>query len=187
MIGRHIEIDCADGDAHPVRAQVTQTEDALPVRDNDEVDRRPAAALQDPVDVGDVLGTDVEPPVPPKDVAEHQAGLPHRGRVDDRDHLFDVLVDEPVEERFVAVEHPLEKDVALQVVRLPPVHLECPLDFELERGYPGPEQAVELQAEPFLFGETRPLVEQRVVENLPAALVNLVVLLARQRVDLDRK
>jgi len=81
----------------------------------------------------------------------------------------------------------LQKDVALQVVRLAPVLFQRPLDFLLERRDPRPQQAVEVQAQPLLFGETRCFVKQRVVENLAAAEVDLILFLAGQRIDLYRK
>ena len=55
---------------------------------------------------------------PADDVAELPAGLTDGRRVDDRRELFEMVGQEPVEERLVAVLQRGEPDVALEVVRL---------------------------------------------------------------------
>ena len=64
---------------------------------------------------------------PADDVAELLAGAPHRGRVDDRQELLEVLGEEPVEERRVAVLERRQADVLLEVVVLAAEVLELEL------------------------------------------------------------
>ena len=52
----------------------------------------------------------------PVDVAELLAGQPDRRRVDDRDHLLDVVDEQPVEEHLVGVLQGTQVDVPVQVV-----------------------------------------------------------------------
>jgi hypothetical protein len=105
--------------------------------------------------------------------------------VDDRDHLVEVVDQQPVEQRLVAVEQALQVDVALEIVGLALVGPEAAFHLHVDGRDAGTQQAVQLQAEAFLLGERRRLVEQRVVEELLPAQVDLVVLLTRQRIDLE--
>ena len=86
-----VERDLADRDAHAVGAEVAEAENALAVGDDDQVDARQRHALEDLVDAPDVVRAEVDAAIPAGDVAQLQAGLADRRRVDDRHHLGQVL------------------------------------------------------------------------------------------------
>ncbi len=75
----------------------------------------------------DVLGRDPGAPGPPDDVAVLLAGAPDGGRVDDGQELGEVLRQQPVEQRRVAVLECREPDVALERVVLDPQVLQLQL------------------------------------------------------------
>ena len=185
--GGHVQAHLAHGDAHAVRAQVAQAQDALAVGHHDEVHLRLGQSLEDLIDVGDVLRCDVDTPVAPLDVAHLHAGLAHGGGVDDGDHLLQVLQQQAVEEGLAAILQARQVDVALQVVVLALVGLVDAGHLGVEGADARPQHAVQLQAEPLFLGEGRALVQVRVVEELPAPDIDLVVVLPRQGIDLEAK
>ena len=73
------------------------------------------------------------------------ARLADRRRVDDRHHLVEVLAEQLVEERLVAIEQRLQVDVALEIVGLALVHLAAAFHLHVDGGDPRPQQAVEVQ------------------------------------------
>ena len=127
-----VQGELADRDGHPAGALVAETEDPLVVGDDDEPDvvvRALAQELRDPVAVG---RGDPDAAGPPDDVAELLARPPDRRRVDDRQELLEVLGEEPVEERRVAVLERRHPDVALERVVLAAEVLELELDLLLD-------------------------------------------------------
>ena len=72
------------------------------------------------VDPADVVGGDPDAPRAPDDVAELLAGETDRRGVDDRQELLEVLDEQPVEERLVAVLESGQSDVPLEVIGLAP-------------------------------------------------------------------
>jgi len=83
-------------------------------------------------------------------MAVELAGLAHRRGVDNRQELTEVLAQDPVEERFVAVLQRGQPDVFFQVVGLglDSLELECHLLLD---GEPGMGQQT-AQAEPVALG-----------------------------------
>ena len=111
---RRVQRELADRDRHPARALVAEAEDPLVVGDDDQPDvvvRAVAEQLRDPVDVG---RGDPQAAGPPDDVAELLARPADRRRVDDRQELLEVLGEQPVEERRVAVLERGQADVLLE-------------------------------------------------------------------------
>ena len=126
---RRVQGELADRDGHPAGALVAQAEDPLVVGDDDEPDvdvRALAEELRDPVAVG---RGDPRPARPADDVAELLARPADRRRVDDRQELLEVLGDDAVEQRRVAILERGQPDVALERVVLAPQVLELELDL----------------------------------------------------------
>ncbi len=126
---RGVQRELADRDRHPARALVAEAEDPLVVGDDDEPDVLERALAEDLRHALDVRRRDPRPAGPPDDVAELLARPADGRRVDDRQELLEVLGEEPVEQRRVAVLERGEPDVALQVVVLDPEMLELELDL----------------------------------------------------------
>ena len=164
--GRGVQGELADRDGHAAGALVAEAEDPLVVGDDDEPDvlvRALAEQLRDPVAV---RGRDPGPAGAADDVAELLARPPDRRRVDDGQELVEVLGEEPVEERRVAVLEGGQPDVALERVVLDPEVLELELDLLLDRQHPvrqepaQPERVALLVREREVLGQ-EPAAEER--------------------------
>ena len=102
------------------------------------------------------------------DVAELLAALADDGRVDHRQHLDDVVEQQPVEEHLVRVLEIAQEDVAREVVVLAPVGLVGAGDLLVERLDVGRQQPLQPVAAPLVLGERRSLVQRRGVDDLGA-------------------
>ena len=98
-------------------------EDPLAVGDDDDVHLAVGAVPQRGADVVAMRVGDEQAARPAVDVAELLAALADHRRVDDRQHLDDVVEQQPVEEHLVGVLQVAQVDVPLEVVVLPPVGL----------------------------------------------------------------
>jgi len=107
---------------------------------------------------------------PAVDVAVLLAGAAHGRRVDDRQQLHEVLDQETVEQGLVAVLEDGQPDVLLQVVSLGSQVFQLQGDLLLNRQGCRGHQAVQIELIALLRGEGRSLVEQRVAEQLRAAV-----------------
>jgi hypothetical protein len=162
---RGVQRELTDGDAHALRAQVAQPENALAVGHDDDpnVFLRPVAQhLRDPTLV---LGRDVQAARLSEDVPELGARLTHGGRVDDGHHLVDVVDDRAVEQRLVAVLQGDHEDVLLERVRLVLVVLQDPGLLFLDGVDVRRQQPADFEGITFRFREGRPLVEPRIEEE----------------------
>ena len=103
--GDGVDGELADRDVDPADPPVADAEDRLGVRRDDQVDvvGPETGRLQRPVDAVDVLDVEEDTTRPPEEVAELLDRRPDGRRVDDRQHLVDVLADQPVEEHLVVV------------------------------------------------------------------------------------
>ena len=105
-------------DPHPARTLVAEAQDALVVSGHDEPDIAIARVMQQLDDSARVERSDPQSASAAHHVAELLACPPDRRRVHDWHELFDIVHEEPVEERFVSVLQRGEADVLLQLVRL---------------------------------------------------------------------
>ena len=163
--GRRVQRELADRDGHPAGALVAEAQDPLVVGDDDEPDvlvRALAQELRDPVAVG---RRDPRPAGPPDDVAELLARPPDGRRVDDRQELVEVLGQQPVEQRRVAVLERGQPDVLLERVVLAPEVLELEVDLLLDRQDPVRQQAAQPERVPFDVGEGQVLGQQPAAEE----------------------
>ncbi len=153
----------ADRDVHAAHPLVADAEDAFRVGGDDEVDVVRAAA----VDAERLLGLfgrvdrQVHPARPAELMAESFDRLPDGRRVDDRQHLVDVLAEQPEEQHLVAVAQVTEVDVLGHVVGLAPVLLVYPAQLAVQRGDPAGQQAGQPEGPPLRRGEGRAPVEHR--------------------------
>ena len=112
-----------------------------------------------------LLVGDVESARPPENVRELLAGLADHRRVDDRQHLLDVVVQQAEEQRLVAVLERGEVDVLLDRRRLRQEVLIHAIELLLDGRDGRRDQAVEMERFTLAGAERRPLVDQRVGEH----------------------
>jgi hypothetical protein len=79
-----------DWNPHSPGALITETEDALAVADDDDLNVIVPRMTDDAAYVVLARNTQKQPARLAKDLAEMLATQPDRGRVDDRHHLFDI-------------------------------------------------------------------------------------------------
>ena len=132
-----VQRELPHGDPHPAHTQIAQPEDPLAVGDHDHLHVPVLDVVEDRVDLALLRVGDVEAAWAMVDVAVAQAGVADHRRVDDRDHLSEVLAHEPVEQHLVAVEECHQVQVALQVVMAGQVVGVRPLELQFRRRDPG--------------------------------------------------
>jgi len=122
-VGRHtgarrVERELPDRDAHAVRTEITEAEDTLAIGHHDHADivRRPVG--EHLADTAAIFGRNVQPATAPEDAPELLARLPHRRGVEHRHQLFQMIDDEAVEQRHVAIMQRDEIRVLLDRSRL---------------------------------------------------------------------
>jgi len=124
--GGGVQRQLADRNPHASDAEVAQPEDGLVVRNYHHLailDRRGAKNL---LHSPEVPHGDVDPPRLAIDVTVALARLADRRGVDDRHHLLDVVEEQAVEQRLVAVLQRAQVGVAVDVVTGPAVILVRP-------------------------------------------------------------
>ncbi len=103
-------------------------------------------------------------------MAELLAGTTDRRRVDDRHELLDVLDEQPIEERFVAVLERREPDVLLEVVFALATQM---LEFEghllVDRENPRRQEPAQTEPVALVVVEGEILVQNRIREDVNAA------------------
>src|SRR6266536_560722 len=132
-----VERQLADGDVDAADTPVADTEDALGVGGHDEihlVGPQPVVAerLLDEMGVVDGEEHAVRAAVL---VAVPLDGLPDCWGIDDREHLVEVLHEQPVEQDLVPFAQVGEVDMLCKVVRLPPVLRVDPAGLPVDRGH----------------------------------------------------
>ena len=166
--GGGVQRELADRDRHAAGALVAEAQDALVVGDDDQADVI-AGGSKDVVDPADVIGRDPDAARAPEDVAELLAGEADGRRVDDRQELLEVLDEEPVEERLVAILERGQADVPLEVVGLAADVLELEPDLLVDRRHAWRQQAVQAEGVALAVGECRALVQQRISDQIVPA------------------
>ena len=163
--GRGVERQLADRDRHPAGPLVAEAQDALVVGDDDEADVI-ASRSKDCVDPADVIGSDPDAARAPDDVAELLARETDGRRVDDRQELLEVLEEEPVEERLVAVLECGQSDVPLEVVVLAADVLELQPELRVDRRHTWRQQTVQAKGVALADRECRALVQERISDQI---------------------
>ena len=104
-----------------------------------------------------------------KNVAEKLAAETHRRRVDDGHHLLDVLRQQRVEQGLVGVLQAAQEDVLVQVAGLTAEGGQPALDLHVEGRDVRRQETVQVERIALVVGESRPLVQQRIVEEFVPA------------------
>jgi hypothetical protein len=158
-----VERKLADGDAQSADALIADAKNALAVGNHDDVDFwiwmiaqkrrngvtqgiRDEKAARTAIDVAELLATERDD-----------------RRVDDRQHLLDMVEEEPVKEHFVGVLKLAKIDVAFEVVGLKAKRLISADALIFERFNYGGKQAVKAKDFTLLLRESGALVERRIV------------------------
>ena len=92
--------------------------------------------------------------------------------VDDRQELLEVLDEEPVEQRLVAVLERGQADVPLEVIGLAPDVLELQRDLLVDRRHARRQQAVQAKGVALTGREGRALVEERTRHQVVAVALD---------------
>ncbi len=98
-----IKREFADGDAHAERAQVTEPKDAFAIGHDNHAHIGMRPVTEDLGHAAAFANAEEKPARPAEDGAVFKAGLTDRGRIDDGDHLFRMLLHQLVKKRLVAV------------------------------------------------------------------------------------
>ena len=167
-----IESELADGDRHPAGTEVPEAQDPLVVGHDDQPDLGIRGSPQDVVDAPEVVRRDPDTPRSPEDVAEVLTGTADGRRVDDGQEFFEVLRQDPVEERLVPILEGCQADVALEVVGLAADVLELEGDLLLDRVDTRRQEAAEAEHIALLVTEGGALVEERLADQLAASAVD---------------
>ena len=161
-----VERQLADGDPHAAAALVAETQDPFVVRRHDQPDVLLAGVREELGDPIDVLGREPEAARPTHDVAVLLTGTAHDRRVHDGHELLEVLEQDPVEERLVAVLERREPDEPLEFVALAAVLRDLEGDLLFERSHARRQEPAEPEDLSLLLGERGVLVQQRLCQQL---------------------
>ena len=140
-------------------AKITQPEDPAAVGDHDDADAlcrpvpehvRHAAAM---LDCGHIQSARAL-----VDVAPLEAGLPNRGRVDDRQQLVEMIEDDAIEQRVVLGLKGTQIPVAFERARFRPDLANHALGLFLQRFHTGREQSFEPLVQAFFVAAGRAFV-----------------------------
>ena len=165
---RRVQGELADRDAQSTRALVADPEDALAVRDDDDVDLGVGTVPEKRRDGIPERVRDEQPARPAIDVAELLARQSHDRRVDHRCHLLDVVEEQPVEEDLVRVLERAQVDVPLEVVGLSRVRFVSARHLLVERFDVRRQEALQSEVASLVLGERRALVHERQIEDFRA-------------------
>ena len=121
--GGRVQGQLSHRDRHPAGSLVAQAQDALVVGHDDQADVV-AGRPKDDLDPADVVRGDPDATRTPDDVTELLTSQADGRCVDDREEFFEVLDQESVEQRLVAVLERGQPDVPLEVIGLAPDMLE---------------------------------------------------------------
>ena len=169
--GGRVQRQLAHRDRHPAGPLVAEAQDALVVGDDDQADVI-AGGSKDGVDPVDVIRSDPDAARASDDVAELLASKTDGRRVDDRQELLEVLDEEPVEERLVAVLECCQSDVPLEVIGLAADVLELQPDLLVDRRQAWRQQTVQAKGVALADRECGALVQERIRDQIVPAAPN---------------
>ena len=164
-----VQRELSHRDAHATGSLVAQPQDPLVVGGNDQPDARPAGVAEQFGDAINVVGSDPHAARTALNVAERATRFAYRRGVDDRGEFLDVVDEQPVEERLVAIVQRNESDVLLQIISLAADMLELKLHLLLDGGHAPGQQPAKAELIPFRIGERDILVQARLIKYSRAA------------------
>src|SRR5690348_3913676 len=98
-----VERQLANRYSHPTKPKIAQSQNALAIGDNDDANGAFAYVAQNRGDVVALRVGDIQAARPAVDVAVVLARLADLRCIDDGAHLANMFLEEPIEQRFVAV------------------------------------------------------------------------------------
>ena len=161
--GGGVDRELADRDLDPAHALVPDPEDALGVRGHQQVNvlgAQPGVAQRD-LDLLRMIHRQVHPAAGAAELVGEPLDRQPDGRgVDHRQHLLDVLGQQPVEQHLVAIPQVRQVHPLPQIARLLAVLGVGPAQLPVQRGHPGREQPGQPQLAALLQRERRPPVDR---------------------------
>ena len=118
-----------DWDTHASGTLIAEPQDPFPIADHDAFHTVVTGMTQDLIDAIFIRIAEEQTSWFSPYLTEALATLTHRWRVHQREHLFDVAKQEPIEERLVRILQVAEKAVFMEGVRLLPECLNPPLNL----------------------------------------------------------
>ena len=167
---RRVQRQLADRNHHAAGTLVTEAEDALTVGDHNQPHVGLGEGAEDFLDAAPMVGRDPHATAAPEDMTEVEPCLAHRRRINDRHELDDVLRQQPVKERLVAVLEVGEPDVLLERIGLAADGTVGALGLLLDGVDLRGKQSVELERVALFLGERGSLVQQGVPKHFLTAL-----------------
>ena len=168
---RRVQGQLPDRDAHAADALVTQAQDPLPVRDDDDVNLPARPVAQDLPDTVAVGVGDEQPAWPAVDLAEPLAGHPDGGGVEDWQHLLDVVGYQLVEQHLVGVLQRAQVDMPGDVGGLLLVGPVPAADLLVQSLHRGRHQTTQAQLGALRLGEGGAFVRQRILQHPHAGVL----------------
>src|SRR5579864_1289725 len=159
-----VERKFADGNAQAADPLVPDSENALTVRDNNDVDFWIWVVAKERGNEMAQRIRNEEAARTPIDMAEFLAAEGHDGRVHDGQHLINMIEEQAIEEHFVGVLKLAKINVALEIVRLERKRLVGADALIVERFYDWRKEAVETEDFSLRFGERGAFVERGIVQ-----------------------
>ena len=181
-----VEDEFADRDAHAVRPEVAEPQDASAVGHDDDAHLAPGPVGEQLRNASAMLDRQVEPARPRIDAAPLEAGLADGRRVDDRQQLLEMVEQHPVEQRLVLALQRSEVQVLVECGRLRAQARGYAVSLLGQRFDARRKQSFDAELRALLAGERGSPVEQRIRQHLHAgATVDLRRY--RQRHERDRQ
>ena len=162
--GGSVEGELSDRDAHAVGAEVTETEDARPISDDDEVGIGPGPVAQDLPQAPPERDRQVHAPRTAQDVAVLLTGPAHCRGVDDRHEPSEVSLQGRIEQALIPFEQTGEQYVPGDVGLTGPQLGQHPVGAVLHRLDSRRQQSVQFPAVTVGVGERGAAVEHRILE-----------------------
>src|SRR5271169_4640571 len=132
---RGVKGHLANRDAHASRTLIAQPQDSFTIADNDAFHIVVMGMLQDLIDAIFIRIAEEQTAWLSPYFTEALATLPHRRRVHQREHLFDIAQQERIEQRFVRILQVAEKTVFIKGRRLIPQSLHPPLNLFIKTSH----------------------------------------------------
>ena len=169
--GGRVDRELADRDRHPVGSPVTDPEDRLGVGRDEQVDVLGAEAVvaKRVLDAFDVVDRQVDAVGALKLVAVALDRLRDHRRVNDREHLLEMHLEQLVVEDLVAIVQRCQKAVAGDVARLRLVLLVGAVALLLERQHRRRQQSLQPKHRALLERERGAAVVARVAQQCPSS------------------
>jgi hypothetical protein len=159
-----VERQLSDRNAHPAKTLIAQSENALAIGHHDHVHVAPRSVARDLTDAITIREGNEQTPRAAIDFAELLAGQTDGRRIYDRQHLLDVLTDQPVEDRLIRVLQRPQIDMPSQISWLAAELGVGPGDLLVDIADRGRQQPAQSELGTLRLTERYALIDQRIVQ-----------------------